>query len=141
MERASDFRFLGTHIMEDLTWTVNYSTLQKKAQQRLYFLRILRKNNLQQTDCWCSIESAVQHLHRCRKGEWADVLSHPWRIYTTAAALRGPTASLKTHPTHHLFEFIPSARQDDVQQNKQTKKLFIPEPSVQSINAKTRFLT
>ena len=46
VERVSDFRFLGIHIQQHLTWTINTKALMKKAQQRLYFLRILRKNNL-----------------------------------------------------------------------------------------------
>ncbi|KAK0146537.1 hypothetical protein N1851_014143 [Merluccius polli] len=45
VERLADFHFLGVHIEEDLTWSVNTSELLKKAQQRLYFLRILRKNH------------------------------------------------------------------------------------------------
>ena len=44
VERVSDFRFLGTHhIKEDLSWI---TVVKKAQQQRLYFLRILRKNNL-----------------------------------------------------------------------------------------------
>jgi hypothetical protein len=44
VERVSDFRFLGTHhIKEDLS---RITVVKKAQQQRLYFLRILRKNNL-----------------------------------------------------------------------------------------------
>ncbi|KAI2647404.1 hypothetical protein H4Q32_025832 [Labeo rohita] len=39
-------KFLGTHISEDLTWTTNTSSLVKKAHQRLFFLRTLKKNQL-----------------------------------------------------------------------------------------------
>ncbi|KAJ8354820.1 hypothetical protein SKAU_G00223870, partial [Synaphobranchus kaupii] len=42
------FRFLGSTISQDLKWTSNIVTLIKKAQQRLYFLRQLRKFNLPQ---------------------------------------------------------------------------------------------
>ena len=35
VERVSSFRFLGTHISEDLTWTANTTALVKKAQQQL----------------------------------------------------------------------------------------------------------
>ncbi|XP_041832637.1 dynein heavy chain 6, axonemal-like [Melanotaenia boesemani] len=48
VERVEDFRFLGVHIKEDLTWSTNTFELRKKAQQRLYFLRVLRKNNVNQ---------------------------------------------------------------------------------------------
>jgi len=45
---VADFRFMGVHIEESLTWSKNTSELLKKAQQRLYFLRVLRKNNITQ---------------------------------------------------------------------------------------------
>jgi len=40
------FRFLGSTISRDLKWETNTVTIIKKAQQRLYFLRQLRKLNL-----------------------------------------------------------------------------------------------
>ncbi|XP_062872149.1 regulator of complement activation group 2 gene 1 [Trichomycterus rosablanca] len=46
VERVSSFKFLGIHISEDLSWTHNTSCLLKKAQQRLYFLRRLKKDHL-----------------------------------------------------------------------------------------------
>ena len=41
-------RFLGTTITKDLKWDCNISSIIKKAQQRMYFLRQLRKFNLSQ---------------------------------------------------------------------------------------------
>ncbi|KAI4872717.1 hypothetical protein NFI96_007016, partial [Prochilodus magdalenae] len=38
VEQVTSFKFLGTHISSDLTWSLNSSVLVKKAQQRLYFL-------------------------------------------------------------------------------------------------------
>ncbi|TWW65003.1 putative RNA-directed DNA polymerase from transposon BS [Takifugu flavidus] len=46
VEHVSSFKFLGTHISEDLSWTTNTSSIIKKAHQRLFFLRTLRKNQL-----------------------------------------------------------------------------------------------
>ncbi|KAL0177325.1 hypothetical protein M9458_026219, partial [Cirrhinus mrigala] len=46
VEPVSSFKFLGTHISEDLSWTTNTSSLVKKAHQRLFFLRTLKKNQL-----------------------------------------------------------------------------------------------
>ncbi|KAI3352616.1 hypothetical protein L3Q82_005541 [Scortum barcoo] len=43
VECVSSFKFLGVHICDDLTWTLNITQLVKKAHQRLYFLRRLRK--------------------------------------------------------------------------------------------------
>jgi len=46
IERMFNFRFLTTHILEDLTWTHNSSCQVRKAQQRLHVLRALRKMNV-----------------------------------------------------------------------------------------------
>ncbi|KAK3569005.1 hypothetical protein QTP86_021585, partial [Hemibagrus guttatus] len=63
VERVADFQFLGVQIEEGLTWSTNTSELLKKAQQRLYFLRALRKNNVTQrllvSFYRCSIESIL----------------------------------------------------------------------------------
>ncbi len=42
------FRFLSTIISQDLNWDTHIDSIAKKAQQRLYFLRQLRKFNLPQ---------------------------------------------------------------------------------------------
>ncbi len=43
VERVSSFKFLGVHITEDLTWSAHTDAVLKKAHQRLFFLRRLRK--------------------------------------------------------------------------------------------------
>ncbi len=43
VERVSSFKYLGVNISEDLTWTTHIQTQVKKARQRLYPLRQLRK--------------------------------------------------------------------------------------------------
>ncbi len=43
---VESFRFLGTTISQDLKWDNHIDSIVKKAQQRLYFLRQLRKFNL-----------------------------------------------------------------------------------------------
>ncbi len=44
VKRLSSTKFLGVHIPEDLSWTNNTTALAKKAHQRLYFLRKLRRD-------------------------------------------------------------------------------------------------
>lgn len=57
----SSFKFLGVHISEDLSWTINTTAIFKKTQQRRYFLHTLRKVNLSHRHPYsfyrCSIES------------------------------------------------------------------------------------
>ncbi|XP_072110558.1 alpha-tocopherol transfer protein isoform X2 [Mobula birostris] len=43
VERVNSFKFLGIHITEGLMWSVHASCVVKKAQQRLFHLRWLRK--------------------------------------------------------------------------------------------------
>ncbi len=43
VERVSSFKYLGVNISDDLTWTAHIQTQVKKARQRLYHLRQLRK--------------------------------------------------------------------------------------------------
>ncbi len=43
VDRVSSFKYFGVNISEDLTWTTHIQTQVKKARQRLYHLRQLRK--------------------------------------------------------------------------------------------------
>ncbi|KAF7710218.1 hypothetical protein HF521_009090 [Silurus meridionalis] len=45
---VENFKFLGTTISQDLKWESNINSILKKAQQRMYFLRQLRKYSLPQ---------------------------------------------------------------------------------------------
>ena len=48
VEQVSSFKFLGTHISNDLSWSVNSAEILKKANQRLYFLRKLKAYGVSQ---------------------------------------------------------------------------------------------
>ncbi|KAK3518408.1 hypothetical protein QTP70_000609 [Hemibagrus guttatus] len=43
VEIVKSTKFLGVHLAENFTWSLNTSSISKRAQQRLYFLRRLRK--------------------------------------------------------------------------------------------------
>ena len=46
MEQAESFKFLGLHVSQHLSWKDNTDAIVKKAQQRLYFIRMLKKAGL-----------------------------------------------------------------------------------------------
>ena len=46
VDRVNNIKFLGIHISSNLTWSLNTSHLVKKAQQRLFFLRKLKRAGL-----------------------------------------------------------------------------------------------
>ncbi|KAL6108711.1 uncharacterized protein ACO6RY_11995 [Pungitius sinensis] len=46
---VDSFSFLSSIIIQDLKWELNISSITKKAQQRMFFLRELREYNLPKT--------------------------------------------------------------------------------------------
>lgn len=44
--RAESHKFLGMQVTSNLSWSLNTTSIVKKAQQRLYFIRMLRKAGL-----------------------------------------------------------------------------------------------
>ncbi|KAK3516330.1 hypothetical protein QTP70_009386 [Hemibagrus guttatus] len=46
VEIVKSTKFLCVHLAENFTWSLNTSSIGKKAQQHLYFLRRLRKAHL-----------------------------------------------------------------------------------------------
>lgn len=134
VERVHDFRFLGVQISDDLSWTSNILAVIKKAQQRLHFLRVLRKNNLDQrlllTFYRSSIESLLTYclsiwygsctaadrgrLQRTVKAAERIVgcpLPSLVDIYTTRCVSRAQSIIKdNSHPATQLFELLPSGR-------------------------------
>ncbi len=121
VEKVSSTKFLGVHITEDLTWTTNTMSLSKKAQQRLHFLRRLKRASLPPpilttsyrgtiesvlTSCitvWYGNCSAV--TARPSSGQWTRLqrssvpLSHPSWTFSLHDAPAKPAASWRTPPT------------------------------------------
>ncbi|KAK3519183.1 hypothetical protein QTP70_022143, partial [Hemibagrus guttatus] len=46
VEIVKSTKFLGVHLAENFTWSLNTTSITKKAQQRVYFLWRLRKAHL-----------------------------------------------------------------------------------------------
>ncbi len=68
VEVVSSFRYLGVYITEDLTWRTNTTRLVRKAYQRLYFLRKLRRaglgSSVLRSFYHCAVECPL-HLYHC----------------------------------------------------------------------------
>ena len=134
MAAAETFKFLGTIISQDLKWETNIISITKKAQQRMYFLRQLRKYKLPQ-DVLVQFYTAViesvlsnsitvwygsatkKETHRLQRiiksAEWIIGLNLPslQDIFTTRARKRaGKIIADPSHPGHNMFELLPSGR-------------------------------
>ncbi|KAK1791977.1 hypothetical protein P4O66_001747 [Electrophorus voltai] len=134
VEIIKNIKFLGVHLAENLTWTPNTSSITKRAQQRLYFLRKLRKAHHPSPKLTTFYRGTVESiLSSCiitwfgnctsfdrktlqrivRTAEKIIGVSFPsiTNIYTTRC-IRKATNIVKdpTHPSHELFTLLPSGR-------------------------------
>uniref|UniRef100_A0A3P8PS83 Reverse transcriptase domain-containing protein n=1 Tax=Astatotilapia calliptera TaxID=8154 RepID=A0A3P8PS83_ASTCA len=131
---VDSFRFLGTTITQDLKWEPTITSVIKKAQQRMYFLRQLKKFNLPTRTMMqfytAIIESILtssitvwyagatirdkQRLQRvvrsaekvigCRLPSLQD-------LYTSRTLGHAARISADpSHPGHSLFDLLPSGR-------------------------------
>ncbi|CAI5695096.1 unnamed protein product [Oreochromis niloticus] len=147
VERVNSFKFLGVHISEDLTWTTNCSKLVKKAHQRLFFLRTLRKNHLSSDILVnfyrCTIESILTNCITVWYGNCsASDRKALQRVVKTAQRIAGaPLPAIKdiyrkrclkragkiirdpSHPSHGLFTLLPSGRRYRSLRTKTTRPL------------------
>ncbi len=131
---VESFRFLGTTISQDLKWDIHIDSIVRKAQQRLYFLRQLRKFNLPQEllkqfysaiiesvlctsiTVWFSsaTKSDLRRLRRVvRTAERIIGTTLPTlqELYLSRVSKRAGKITLDpSHPAHSLFELLPSGR-------------------------------
>ncbi len=122
------------HITEDLSWTNNTAALAKKAQQRLYFLRKLRRARAPTpimctfyrgtiesilTSCitvWygacnASCRKSLQRIVRAAEKIVGVSLPSLQDIYSTRLTRKALSiAGDPTHPTHSFFSLLPSGR-------------------------------
>ncbi len=131
---VESFRFLGTTISQDLKWDIHIDSIVRKAQQRLYFLRQLRKFNLPQEllkqfysaiiesvlctsiTVWFSsaTKSDLRRLRRVvRTAERIIGTTLPTlqELYLSRVSKRAGKITLDpSHPAHSLFELLSSGR-------------------------------
>ncbi|KAK0136437.1 putative nuclease HARBI1 [Merluccius polli] len=134
VEKVRTFKYLGTVISEDLSWSSYTTAVVKKAQQRIHFLRVLRRNNLESklletfyrscigsllTHCisvWyasCTVADK-KRLQRVVKTT-QRIIGHPLpsldSIYTSRCSNKARNILWDSlHPGHHLFNLLPSGR-------------------------------
>ncbi len=131
---GESFRFLGTTISQDLKWYHHIGSIVKKAQQRLYFLRQLRKFNLPQelliqfysviiesvlcTSITVWFSSATKSdLKKLQRVIWtaeriiSTTIPTLQELYSSRVSKRAGKITLDpSHPAHSLFELLPSGR-------------------------------
>ncbi|XP_070830729.1 uncharacterized protein [Chaetodon trifascialis] len=132
IDTVESFCFLGTIISQDLKWEPNISSLFKKAQQKMYFLRQLKKFTLPKTMmvhfCTAIIDSILTssitiwytaatakdkgRLQRVIQSAEKAIdcnLPSPQDLYTSRTLRRaGKIVADPSHPEHKLFETLPS---------------------------------
>ena len=134
VERVSTFKFLGTHISEDISWSANTSAVVKKAQQRLHFLRVLKRNKLEEKLLVTFYRSTIESVLAFSITVWyagctvADRKRLQRVIRSAEKTIGSPLPSLDDiassrcisrtrkiirdhlHPGHHLLSLLPSGR-------------------------------
>ncbi|KAL0157601.1 hypothetical protein M9458_045677 [Cirrhinus mrigala] len=128
------FRFLGTTLTQNLKWDNHIDLIVKKAQQRLYFLRQLRKFNLPKEllkqfysaiiesilctsiTVWFSSATKtdlrrLQRIVRTAERIIGTTLPTLQELYSSRVSKRAGKIILDpSHPAHILFELLPSGR-------------------------------
>ncbi len=133
VERVSSFKYHVVNISEDLTWTTHIQTQVKKASQRLYHLRQLRKFRVSPailktffsgaiesvlTQCisvWYGNSSnqdckALQRVMRLAERISGSALPSLQDIYFKRCKSRAAKIKDSTHPGNHLFRLLPSSK-------------------------------
>ncbi len=134
VERVSSTKFLGMHITENLTWTTNTMSLSKKAQQRLHFLRRLKRASLPPPILTTFYRGTIESVLTSCITVWygncsaADRKTLQRTVNTAAKIIGAPLPSIldiflarcssktnsivkdPTHPSHSLFQLLPSGR-------------------------------
>ncbi len=160
VERVSSTKFLGVHITEDLTWSTNTMPLSKKAQQHLHFLRRLKRASLPPPILTTFYRGTIESVLTSCITVWYGNCSAAdrktlQRTVNTAAKITGaPLPSIldiflarcssktnsimkdPTHPSHSLFQLLPSGRRYRSIRARSTRLLnsFFPQ-AVRALNS------
>ena len=134
IEQVDSFKFLGTTISHDLKWEDNITTCVKKAQQRLFFLRRLKKFGLCRKILELFYRSTIESILTFSIAVWYGTSTQQQRkkldrVVRTASRIVGTELTpiddifrkravsrarlvIKdgSHPANHLFTLLPSKK-------------------------------
>lgn len=134
VESVKSTKFLGVHITDDLTWTTNTTSLVKKAQTRLHFLRRMRRADLPTSALTTFYRGAIESILTSSLSVWhgscsaADKKALQRVVRTAEKIIRSPQPTIQdlytshcskratniikdtTHPAHKLFALLPSGK-------------------------------
>ncbi len=148
MERVSSFKYLGVNISEDLTWTTHIQTQVKKARQRLYHLRQLRKfrvspailetfysGDIECISVWYGNSSnqdckSLQRVVRLAERISGSTLPSLQDIYLKRCKSRAAKIIKDSnHPGNHLFCLLPSGKRfrSMMAKTERLKRSFFPQ--------------
>ncbi|XP_077466721.1 PHD finger protein 12 isoform X2 [Stigmatopora argus] len=161
VDRVQSFKFLGVHVTDKLSWSTNITAVVKKAQKRLHFLRVLRKNNLgtnllitfyrttvESILAYCitvwyagstaadkkamqKVINTAQRIVGCSLPSLEDIASP--RYLSRARNIIGDPY----HPGHNLFQLLPSGRRyrSHKARTNRLKDSFFPT-SIRNLNSR-----
>lgn len=122
VESVKSTKFLGVHITDDLTWTTNTTSIVKKAQQCLHFLRRMRRADLPPSALTTFYRGAIESILTSSLSVWygscsaADKKALQRAVRTVEKITRSPQPAIqdlylshcnkqpissKTSPTQH----------------------------------------
>ncbi|KAL0154309.1 hypothetical protein M9458_050422 [Cirrhinus mrigala] len=130
VERVSSTKFLGVHITENLSWTTNVTSLNKKGQQCLHFLHQLKRTSLPPPILTTFYRGTIESVLTSCITVWygncsvADRKTLQRTVNTAAKIIGAPLPSIldiflarcssiikdPTHPSHNLFQLLPSGK-------------------------------
>ncbi|KAK3533137.1 hypothetical protein QTP70_008809 [Hemibagrus guttatus] len=134
VEIVKSTKFLSVHLAEDLIWSLNTSSITKKAQQQLYFLQRLRKAHIPPpilttfyrgtiesilsscitawfVNCTVSDHKTLQRIVRTAEKIFGVSSPSITDIYSTRCICKANSiVDNPTHPLHTLFTLLPSGK-------------------------------
>ena len=144
-------QYLGTTIDSKLTWNSNTAAVYKKGQQRLHFMRRLRKYNVEKsvmilfhrsfvesglTFCFVSWYGSLSLVNKNKLHKIINVsskiagvrLESMTSMYETRVLRKGRAITRdRTHPLYSQYQLLPSGRRYNVPRlQARASRLFVP---------------